>query len=265
MCVSGILIVMVDHCKTTFSQSNEYTADREYYKQLEGLTDVPTDIPKDALEVYLGHNNINKPKANAFSGLSECTLLSLQDNLMTDLEQGAFNGLGNVTLLELALNRLSTLKVGMFQGLVVLEDLNLSSNRIGSIENNTFVNLMRLENLDLGSNRLGSLDPGMFCGLKCIEKLNLAGNYLTSLPEDVFKHLPRPLDLGIQDTFVSRPPFLCDAALCWLKEEEMNGTISWLYTPPPRPPPTSPRCANRMNWDTLNCNETGDDSSIHFY
>ena len=117
----------------------------------------------------------------------------------------------------------------------------------------------------MGSNRLESLSLGMFCGLESIEKLKLAGNYLTSLPEDVFRHLPRPLDLEIQDTSVSSPPFLCDAALCWLKQEEMNGTIAWLYTPPPRSRPTSPRCANGLNWDTMNCNETGDDSSIYFY
>ena len=243
--ISGSLTVRWDYCAITLS--NEYTSDRWYYSVLQELTDIPTNIPTDTLEVYFIGNAIDKIKANAFSGLSECKRLDLQYNTISEVELGAFSGLGNVTSLELKGNQLTSLKVGMFQGLVALEYLGLDKNHISSIEDNTFVNLKRLKTLSLSTNRLSSLSPGTFCGLESIELLRLEDNVLTSLPQDVFIHLPHPLSLN-----VSGNPFKCDDALCWLRQEGLSRTITWhtsgAYT-------GKPVCANGVNWDTWSCNQ----------
>ena len=151
-----------------------------------------------------------------------------------------------MTRLRLRHNRLTSLKVGMFQGLVVIKELNLDDNHLSSIEANTFLNLKRLEILNLDRNHLESLSPGTFCGLESIKELYLDENPLTSLPQDAFRHLPRPLLLH-----VASKPFECDDALCWLKQEELNGTITWWSN-------HKPACANEVTWETWSCNQTGD-------
>ena len=65
---------------------DEYTSDRTYYKVDVGLTDIPTDIPKDALEVYLSDNRIRNITANTFFGLFECVLLNLKYNRISHVD-----------------------------------------------------------------------------------------------------------------------------------------------------------------------------------
>ena len=70
-----------------------YTNDGKFYRTKSGLTDVPDDIPKDALQVDLGHNNITQLKQNAFSQLHQCTHLNMWWNTISVVETGSFDGL----------------------------------------------------------------------------------------------------------------------------------------------------------------------------
>ena len=130
----------------------------------------------------------------------------------------------------------------MFQGLVSLEYLEIHFNIISFIEDNTFANLMRLKELNLAVNRLESLGPGIFCGLDSLSWLDLRENRLTTLPVDVFNHLPHPLQLKLNNNSLQ-----CDAALCWLRQEELNGTITWY------PFGGRPICANEVSWEKWRC------------
>ena len=70
----------------------------------------------------------------------------------------------------------------------------------------------------------------MFYGLVSLIVLQLEGNRLTRLPVDVFKHLPNSFTLGLGN--VRRKPqednpLQCNEDLCWLKQKERNGTITW--------------------------------------
>ena len=146
--------------------------------------------------------------------------------------------------LRLDTNRLTALKAGMFNELVAVEILNLSNNYINSIENKTFSNLNKLDILWLSNNSLEMLNHGMFFGLDSLKTLILAKNPLTTLPADVFKHLPRPLTISITELKdngnPSAFPIQCNSELCWLKQEELQGTIAWYRTPPV--------CADRKDW-----------------
>ena len=93
----------------------------------------------------------------------------------------------------------------------------------------------------------------MFSGLNSLKKLQLYRNNLTTLPADVFKHLPRPLEISLYDSRYDPVgnPLQCNADLCWLKKEEMKGTITWLTYSFAT---FKPRCANGIDWDTWICN-----------
>ena len=113
----------------------------------------------------------------------------------------------------------------------------------------------------LSSNQFVTLQTTIFSGLRSLDELNLAGNRLTTLLADVFSHLSRPLELTLFDFRIIGEQdniFVCDAALCWLKQEEHLGSITWgsvhigyeLYF-------FKPICSDGRGWDNWICNETG--------
>ena len=264
---------------------DEYTADRKYYQVDLGLVEIPINIPQDAEEVNLSHNQINMIKAHTFVRLLQCTKLDLDSNMISEVENGGFNGLSAVTDLDIGNNRLQflylntfsdmknckmlhllvfislyhnnlrTLKAGTFQGLVAVKYLWINKNKINSIEDNTFSKLKELVSLQLSGNDLETLNQGMFYGLSSLRVLYLEGNDLKHLPVDVFTHLPRPLKLELhkdRQNLRKDNPFQCDADLGWLRQEELQGTITW-YS---RFSPHKLRCANRIDWDSWDCDLT---------
>ena len=294
---------------------DEYTSDREYYKLDQNLTEIPDDIPADALKVDIAYNDITTVRANVFSHLSQCTSLSLGINGISEIEPGAFNGLTALTnfgmwksnlerlfanmfsdlkncrimliqlsrirqvepgsfnglikldILYFSFNGIKALKTGMFLGLMDIGALFLNHNGINSIEDGTFVGLKTLKVLFLEKNSLESLRPGMFFGLESLTRLVLESNHLTALPADVFKHLPRPLELALHDFRVNKTtdnPLQCDLDLCWLKKEEEEGTIIWWYFDMGTASyePFKPRCANDMDWDIWSCDDISNVSLI---
>ena len=144
--------------------------------------------------------------------MNNCTTLSFYLNQISEIEPGGFNGLSNLEYLEILSNR-----------------LEIQSNNISSIEDNTFLNLNKLEALFLLNNNLKTLSSRVFCGLTSLNALHLELNHLSTLPADVFSHLPRPLTLGLifhpNDTLYNL--LKCDSQLCWLKQEELQGNITW--------------------------------------
>ena len=57
---------------------DEYTSDWKYYKTYSQLTEIPTDIPAEALEVHLYHNEYSKIEANIFFQLLQCEKTGLE-------------------------------------------------------------------------------------------------------------------------------------------------------------------------------------------
>ena len=130
------IFVLLAHYGLTIGQTvnNRYTSDSKYYKYSQGLTAIPTDIPTDALEVYIWFNRITRIETNVFARLSQCIVLQLVSNQITEVESGAFNGLRVLTILYLSKNNLERLHKNMFSHLQNCKRLNLHSNRISGIE-----------------------------------------------------------------------------------------------------------------------------------
>ena len=173
---------------------------------------------------------------------------------------GTFTGLSNLTSLDLCCNKITKLEFGTFDELTSLTYLSLSSNQISDFEPGTFNELSSLTGLSLSSNNLTTLSPLIFYGLDSLRYLSLYNNWLTRLSADVFKHLPRPLKLGLYYKYYYDQPkhpelLVCDSELCWLKQEEQRGTITWNHW---FGTDFFPKCADGLDWGTWNCDETGD-------
>ena len=190
-----------------------------------------------------------------FSDLKNCERMYIRRSNMREVGLG----LHSLTHLYFSYNdHLKLLTPGMFGGLVAIHALLLNNNGINSIEDGTFVTLKTLQILWLHGNELEALRPRMFFGLESLETLCLDFNYLTTLPEDVFTYLPRPLEIALYDFIHYRIDYnhlQCDADLCWLKMEELEGTITWHEQP--RRPIYKPRCGNGVDWDNWTCDDIG--------
>ena len=187
-------------------------------------------------ELRLEYNHLRHLHSNMFSYLSNLTVLIIHDNQIQDIEAGAFNGLGNIWHVFLGANRLAEVRADIFQGLEEVQELSIARNVIEFVADDSFSNLKKLT------------------------KLNLAGNNLSSLSADVLSHLQRPLELGLFDPFFDPTPhhmMNCDADLCWLKQEELQGTITWITHTTPAEISFKPLCAGGLDWDTWTCDGNG--------
>ena len=202
-----------------------------------------------------------------FSNLKNCRNMRIQLSRITEVEPGSFNGLTSLTHLYLSWNdRLNVLRAGMFHGLIAIHALSVNHNRMHTIEDGTFANLKALEFLFMERNDLDTLRPGIFFGLVSLKTLYLDRNHLTTLSADVFHHLSRPLKLTLYNNVLhltTDNPLKCDVHLCWLRQEELQGNITWSYYGSSRERPFKPRCTDGIDWETWTCREKGDVSQSH--
>ena len=159
----------------------------------------------------------------------------LNHNYITDIPLGIFSHLKQCFDLELDTNKFTVLKSGMLEGLTSLKRLNLGHNQISHIEPGSFRSL-QLTELYLDNNRL----------IKPMQEKDLIGSQSLTLI----------LTLG-------NNPLQCDSKMCWIKQAELDGWITWHTTDGWG----KPDCENYANveWDdvNLNCTETG--SLIEFF
>ena len=119
-------------------QERDEYANRKYYKDYQNLTEIPNDIPIEALWVHITLNPITKIQANVFSRLSRCTYMNLNNNEIYEVEPGAFNGLTSLTSFHFGNNPMERLHVNMFSELSSRLFLALDHNRIIEIEPGSF-------------------------------------------------------------------------------------------------------------------------------
>ena len=255
---------------------------RIFYRNDSGLTQVPSDIPSDALQVYLDHNSIVDIKTGVFSQLTNCTKLHLYFNTITSIEEDAFLGMIKLSEFFLYQNELSKLEKSMINGLNSLTYLHIGSNEIQTIEAGCFSHLGNLLYLYLGWNKLEVVSANMWLGLHSLKYLHLHNNNIKTLNAKTFDHLAslhRLLLYNNQLTTISYEIFnpviypvsnghprqiqlglgamQCDQQLCWLKQGERLGWITWFVE---KGKERYPDCLdNRNTWPDidLQCPESG--------
>ena len=141
--------------------------DFKYYKTTCGATEIPTDIPVDAREVWVNHNVIADIPLEIFSNLTWCLELVLDSNKLTVIKSGMFKGLKSLKLLNLGHNRITHIEPGSFANLQ-LSELYLDNNRLTKpMDQQELVNSQSVR-ITLGSNPL-QCDSSM-CWMKQAEE-----------------------------------------------------------------------------------------------
>ena len=168
---------------------DEYTGQGWFYRTESELTDVPNDIPDEAVGVYLNNNNITRVKAGSFSKLSICVFISLASNFISEIEVGAFQGMDSMNEMWLGWNNLTILKANMFQGLLLLRKLTLSNNQINDTQAGAFNGLPNLQELYLYGNKFTTLKANMFAGLHSLELIILTYNHISTIEVGTFTGL----------------------------------------------------------------------------
>lgn len=111
----------------------------------------------------------------AFASFEKLTNLSLNQNLLTEINGNWFGKPDILSELQVAENRIEVLKQSMLGGLVSLQRLNLRKNRIKSIDPDTFSSQTALAVLDLSENRMTRVSPQVFRSLTST-RIRLDGN-----------------------------------------------------------------------------------------
>ncbi len=202
VCIQSVYSACPSHA-SHLTPKAEYK-EKKYTRYCQGLSTIPDNIPAEAEVVWIRGNTIRTVPANAFSHLSHCTYLLLSYNEIEWIESGAFNGLISLKWLDLDNNKLSEIEPGTFNGLISLKRLNLRDNKLSEIE------------------------PGTFSQLPALIALYLFNNKLTALPWTVFTNgtgnITRPAGLLLE---LSDNPLQCDTSLCWVKQGEQDGWLTW--------------------------------------
>nr|AIY70095.1 variable lymphocyte receptor C [Petromyzon marinus]AIY70102.1 variable lymphocyte receptor C [Petromyzon marinus] len=140
------------------------------------LATVPTGIPANTEKLQLHINQLTSVPAKAFQGLTQLTILVLQNNALQSLPVGVFDQLKDLDKLYLAQNQLKSLPERVFDKLTKLTLLDLQQNQLQRIPEGAFDKLTKLETLQLTNNKLQSVPDGAFDSLAKVETLHLVNN-----------------------------------------------------------------------------------------
>ncbi|TGZ72439.1 hypothetical protein CRM22_002081 [Opisthorchis felineus] len=186
------------------------------------LTDVPSIIHRNTLDLDLSHNLIEVLHEDSFSRLVSLRRLSLNHNHIYKITERAFLPLGQTLEFldlrnnHLISNRLTPFPVTALACLIKLKQLDLSRNPIGFIPSGFLRNMgATLERLDLAASTLKiHIEPGAFSGLAKLHHLNLAHNAFTDLGKQSFDGL-RPeyfVRLSLENV-----QWDCDCQMLWFR------------------------------------------------
>ncbi len=229
---------------------NPYDASRRGYHIIDCcLTEVPRDIPAEALTVNLHFNPITSIHPGVFSHLTQCIRMTILGTQITRIQRATFTGMKSLTLLDLQGSRISVIEESAFQGLQALKSLFLFGNSLFTLGPGMFHGLRDLEDLSVSQNNISNIQGGTFDSLYYLSTVSLYGNRLRTLDPNLLVNLPRPLELAFGTRF-ERSEWNC-SSLCWLQHEKRHRSVTFAVD-------IDPVCtADDVQWQTLECRHEG--------
>ena len=139
-------------------------------------------------ELFLGTNQIETLKDDAFAGVKNLATLDLRGNKIKSIEPFAFRGLNMLRKLVLMDNELMSVPTVAFAPLSQLELLKIGKNPIGKFDKNAFHGLRNLKTLEMqGAPELQEIDKEAFGSNSNLEHFELSkGSKLAYLPSKLF-------------------------------------------------------------------------------
>ncbi|XP_070557209.1 protein slit-like [Ptychodera flava] len=171
-------------------------------------------LPKLSI-LALDNNCITALQDGVFERLPKLRSLTLQNNCIENASSAAFRGLTNLKNLYLGQNKLTRLPVTLFHEIGNLTKLRLESNALTSLASNQFIRLSHLTKLYLDNNKITALSFDIFSGLSSLRYLYLQNNNISTLPLGIFDDMKTGsyIDLYLHDN-----PWACDCHLLGLKQ-----------------------------------------------
>ena len=223
------------------------------------LTEIPSDIPKEAKKVNLRDNKIQDIEDEALLNVTQWTELNMEGNRLTHIRTSMFQRLRLLKDLDLRSNQISDIDPGAFLSLQQCTDLWLSYNKLKCLRAGTFKGLVSLVLLDLYSNQISFIEDGTFSHLPLIRGLYLNNNLLVTIMDE--QDLIQSQNLFL---FLDGNRLQCDSRMCWIKDAERDGRVRLQV----KSRDHKPQCVNYpgMHWDniTLACNASGKYNDIIF-
>jgi insulin-like growth factor-binding protein complex acid labile subunit len=138
---------------------------------------------------------------NEDSPLKKLTYITLDDNIIEDIEPFAFEGLPAVKCINISGNNLKKLKPNMFRALTSLNLLCLINSNVETVEPETFRDLDALVELNLSNNRIEALEDEVFLDLPLLKVLNVSHNRIQTIKMEIFTglHMLKTLNLSFND------------------------------------------------------------------
>ena len=164
----------------------------------EGLAEVPTDIPTNATDLWLGFNSITALRDCEFCQYTQLRDLRLRYNLINVISSSAFQN-------------------------TILDIIYLFGNQLVVVPSLQFIE-ETIRYLELGGNQITSIEQTTFDECKSLERLELDENQLTTLGNISVETL-EIIDL-------ENNPLVCDSRLLWLKDAAERGVTVRDFTCP---------------------------------
>ena len=223
---------------------------------------------------YVGgmYNKITELRAGTFSHLTQCSKLDIRDNSIRTIQEDTFSGMGQLGALFLYYNKITSLQKSMFNGLHSLTYLNIQNNvietnpdgcfsdlrnKLSAISGIMWLGLSALKRLYLHNKNIATLKPGDLDHLPMLERLLLHSNPLTTLSHTIFNPSIYPETDGHPRRVEMQLGLVkCNSSLCWLKQGEQKGWITWYKS---NGKVYHPDCLNLHLWYDvdLNCPDNG--------
>jgi Leucine-rich repeat (LRR) protein len=147
-------------------------------------------------------NKLTTLPGGTFKHLINLKQLSLEKNLIKQIDKDTFEGLNNLAILELSYNKLEHLPENVFKNLKLLQGLYMQENYFRVLSDQTFFGLASLKTLYLEKNRLKFIQSDLFKNLKSLQLLNIRNNPLKIIDDNTFSDL-----VNLEKLYISGIPF----------------------------------------------------------
>ena len=148
------VVVVCSLCCVLLSEAAFYSSNLTYNMAHKHLTQVPSDIPENSVNIFLQNNKISTIVDYTFIDNIDCEDLKLDHNKLEKITEKMWKGLYSLKWLDLSKNYIKKIESKAFADLTNLQVLYLADNLLKYISEDVLPEGHNLSNLKLHGNPL---------------------------------------------------------------------------------------------------------------